>query len=245
MGSTDSIVTDSIGMVFFDAAGTLFDVRGGVGEIYARVAREYGVTAEAAELESGFRRAFPRQPPMAFAPATAGPELRRLEREWWRRLVREVFAGVPDFARFDEYFAAVFDLFRTAEGWELYDDALPTLEALASRGLKLGMISNFDSRLFDVLRAFGLERHFAGVHISSRVGAAKPDPAIFRAALAAHGLRPRQALHVGDSLRDDALGAAAAGMPSVWLDRRRRGSAADFPVRISRLDELPEILERR
>jgi putative hydrolase of the HAD superfamily len=236
---------DSVEVVFFDAAGTLFDVRGGVGEIYARVAREYGVEADAAALESGFRRAFPRQPPMAFAPGTAEPELRRLEREWWRQLVREVFAGVADFAHFDDYFAAVFDLFRTAEGWELYDDALPTLETLASRGLRIGMISNFDSRLFDVLRAFGLERYFAGVHTSSRVGAAKPDAAIFRAALATHGLRPAEALHVGDSLRDDALGAAAAGMHAVWLDRRRRGSAADFPVRVSRLDELPEILERR
>jgi putative hydrolase of the HAD superfamily len=237
--------TDAVEMIFFDAAGTLFDVRGGVGEIYARVAREYGVEADAASLETAFRRAFPRQPPMAFPPGTAEPELRELEREWWRRLVREVFAGAADFARFDDYFAAVFDLFRTAEGWELYDDARPALEALAARGLKIGMISNFDSRVCDVLRAFGLERYFAGVHISSRVGTAKPDAAIFRAALAAHDLRPAEALHVGDSLRDDALGAAAAGMKSVWLDRRRRGSAADFPARVAGLDELPEFLGRR
>jgi putative hydrolase of the HAD superfamily len=236
--------TGAVEMVFFDAAGTLFDVRGSVGEIYARAARKYGARADAGELERGFARAFPLQPPLAFAPGTPEAELPRLEKEWWRRLVAEVFAGAPGFTRFDEFFEEVFELFRTAEGWELDADARPTLEALRSRGLKIGLISNFDSRVGDVLRAFDLDKHFAGVHISSRLGAAKPDAAIFRAALAAHGLQPAQALHVGDSLRDDARGATAAGLHAVWLDRRRRGSAADFPLRITGLDELPEILAR-
>lgn len=235
---------EAVEMVFFDAAGTLFDVRGSVGEIYARAARKYGARADAASLGHGFARAFPHQPPLAFAPGTPEAELLRLEKEWWRGLVAEVFADWPGFARFDEFFEEVFELFRTPEGWELDADVGPTLEALHSRGLKIGLISNFDSRVFDVLRTFNLDGYFAGVHISSRVGAAKPDAAIFRAALAAHGLRPAQAVHVGDSLLDDARGAAAAGMRAVWLDRRRRGSAADFPLRITGLNELPGILAR-
>ncbi|HYE74341.1 MAG TPA: HAD-IA family hydrolase [Blastocatellia bacterium] len=229
---------DSIEMVFFDAAGTLFDVRGRVGEIYARIARKYGVDANSAKLESGFRRAFPKQPPMAFASELNELELAQLEKQWWHSLVREVFAGVPDFTRFDEYFDEVFDLFRTPIGWELYDETISVLDALHSRGLKIGMISNFDSRVFDVLRAFDLEKYFSGVHISSRIGAAKPDAAIFQAALAAHKIEPEQALHVGDSLRDDALGASAVGMNALWLDRRDRGSNENFPFRITHLGEL-------
>jgi putative hydrolase of the HAD superfamily len=151
-------------------------------------------------------------------------------------LVREVFADVPETGRFEEFFDDVFDLFRTPEGWALDDDTHSTLAALAARGFHLGLISNFDSRVYDVLRAFDLARHFSTVHISSRVGAAKPDAAIFHAALAAHGIHPHEAVYVGDSLRDDARGAAAAGLRAVWLDRTDR--AADFPLRIVRLTEL-------
>lgn len=229
---------ESVKMIFFDAAGTLFDVRGRVGEIYASIACKYGVDADAAKLEAGFRRAFLKQPPIAFSPDLHESELTRLEKQWWHSLVREVFAGASDFTRFDEYFDEVFDLFRTPEGWELFDDAHPVLERLHSRGLKIGMISNFDSRVFDVLRAFDLEKYFSGIHISSRVGAAKPDAAIFQAALAAHRLEPQQAWHIGDSLRDDALGASAVGMNALWLDRKNRGSEKDFPVRLSDLYEL-------
>jgi putative hydrolase of the HAD superfamily len=232
-------MVSSVEMVFFDAAGTLFEVRGSVGEIYACAAHRHGMEADAEALEAGFRRAFPRRPPLAFAPGTPEPELLRLEKDWWRQLVREVFAGVSHFPRFDEFFDDVFELFRTTAGWELYDDARPTLEALAACGPKIGMISNFDSRLYDVLRAFDLERYFSSVHISSRVGAAKPDAAIFRAALAAHRLEPAQALYVGDSLRDDARGAAAAGLRAVWLDRERR--TADFPLRVASLTELLDL----
>lgn len=222
--------------VFFDAAGTLFDVRGSVGEIYARVARKHGIEADAASLEEGFRRAFPHQPPLAFAPGTPELELFRLEKDWWRRLVREVFAGEAETERFDDFFDDVFDLFRTPVGWTLYDDTHPTLAALSAQGFRVGLISNFDSRVHDVLRAFDLEGYFSTIHISSRVGAAKPDVAIFHASLAAHGIQPYEAVYVGDSLRDDAWGAAAAGLRAVWLDRANR--AADFPLHITRLTEL-------
>jgi putative hydrolase of the HAD superfamily len=117
-------------MVFFDAAGTLFEVRGSVGEIYARVARRYGIEAAPAEIERGFVRHFHHQPPMAFPPETPEIERLALEREWWRRLVRAVFADGGPFPRFDDYFAEIFELFRGREGWAVYPDVEPALATL-------------------------------------------------------------------------------------------------------------------
>ena len=99
-------------VVFFDVAGTLIRVRDGVGAQYARVAGRFGVAADPKALEREFPRAFRAAPLMAFpgAPAESVP---RLEREVWRGIVRDVFAGAGHLAGFaaggfDAYFDAVY-----------------------------------------------------------------------------------------------------------------------------------------
>jgi len=227
-------------VIFFDAAGTLLEVRGGVGEIYSRVAGQYGLHAEPEQLRQNFARWFRLQPPMAFPADTPRGNLPALEKEWWRNLVRAVFADCGAFPHFDEFFDDLFERFRAAEFWRVYEDVAPTLNGLKRSGVRLGVISNFDSRLFDVLRNCGLDQFFDSVHISTQVGAAKPDPAIFQAALSHHAIEPHQAVHVGDSLREDVEGAQAAGIKPILLDRDH--SHADCPSRITSLDQLPDLL---
>jgi putative hydrolase of the HAD superfamily len=229
-----------IEVVFFDAAGTLFEVRGSVGEIYSRFARPYGVEAQPEAIQQGFIHNFRNQPPLAFPVNTPEAELKRLEYGWWRDLVKAVFAGY-DFPRFDQFFAEVFEFFRSREAWVVFDDVVPTLEALKSRGLRLGVISNFDSRLFDLLQALGLSRFFDSVDISARVGAAKPDPAIFRAALGHYPIEPSQAAHVGDSLREDVAGARAAGLCAFLIDRRGEQHSAAGCASLSSLLQVLEM----
>lgn len=234
----DQMMLEQIQMVFFDAAGTLFEVRGSVGQIYSRLARGYGVEVAPEEIQRGFAQQFRRQPPMAFPRETPEAERLALEREWWRDLVRAVFAGEGEFPRFEEYFTEVFEFFRRAQGWRLYDDVVPTLAALKARGMRLGIISNFDSRLFDVLRALSLDHYFEAVHISSREGAAKPDPAIFRAALTHSALPPDAALHIGDNLCEDVKAAMAVAMHAVWLDRYEHSPKEVSLPRITQLNQL-------
>src|SRR5262245_61373079 len=165
-------------VIFFDAVGTLIETGASVGEIYSGVAREFGFEAEPQILQQNFTRSFRLQPPMAFPAGTPEEELLELEKDWWRNLVRAVFEGLGSFPRFEEFFGEVFDRFRGREFWQVYADVEPALAELKRRGLKLGVISNFDSRLYDVLNACGLERFFDSIHVSTIVGAAKPDPAI-------------------------------------------------------------------
>jgi len=108
--------------VFFDAVDTLFRVRGSVGEVYADVAQRHGVDADPAAIEAGFRRAMRGAPPLCF-PGAAPGDLERLERQWWRQVVSQSFAGLGSFADFEAFFVAVFDLFGTAAPWELYEGA--------------------------------------------------------------------------------------------------------------------------
>lgn len=223
-----------IEVVFFDAGGTLFEVNGSVGEIYSRIAAGHGCVCSPEIIEQNFRRAFPRQPTLAFPIGTRPEQLHQLEFAWWQKLAREVFAD-EDFPRFDEFFTEVYEYFRRGEAWRLFDDVLPALNALKQAGFRLAIISNFDSRIDDLLADLGLHEYFEAVHISSRLGAAKPDPGIFFAALNHHGVAPERALHIGDSWREDVEGARAAGIRAFLLDR---SGTSDQDFRLTRLDKL-------
>lgn len=241
-------MSHSIRVVFFDAADTLFHVNGSVADIYLQHAVQFGFQQtpdSLAAIKQAFGRAFREAPPPIFA-ATEPAQIKQSERLWWFDIVHNVFYRVGMFERFDDFFERVFQVFEDPASWRLYPDTASTLAQLKAQGAELGIISNFDSRLFPVMRGLGIERFFDTVTISSLVRAAKPAPRIFELALEKHAVDPDEAVHVGDSVRDDVEGAAAAGLTGILLDRGSR-SLNVLParaVRISTLSELPTLLER-
>lgn len=122
-------------------------------------------------------------------------------------------------------------------------DAPPALAALARLGIPVAVVSNWDCGLPDALRAAGLSRSVAAVCASAAVGAAKPDPAIFRRALGELGVPAARAVHCGDHPGADCAGARAAGVRAVLLDRRGDHSGSPCP-RVRDLLELVEWIKR-
>jgi putative hydrolase of the HAD superfamily len=114
-----------------------------------------------------------------------------------------------------------------------YPDAPGTLAWARSHGLLTAVVSNGDWSLPEVLSQAGLL--VDAVVDSATAGAAKPDPAIFHAALARLGVSAQDALHVGDDPRSDVNGARAAGIDALLLDRSGGGGGAGT---IATLDEL-------
>ena len=228
--------------VFFDAAGTLFTVNGSVGEIYARLAREHGKEISAADLEVGFRRCFAQALAMAF-PGAEPVHIPQLEKQWWRNVVQSIFAPLGSFPEFDTYFEALFTYFARTESWQLYSETLDTLTALQNRSVRLGIISNFDSRLFGLLEGLGIAGFFDSVTISTQAGSAKPAPEIFSQALAQHNLRPHEALHIGDSYEADVIGAQASGLTPVFVDRDNHKRETVRYHTVKSLAELPTLVD--
>jgi putative hydrolase of the HAD superfamily len=115
--------------------------------------------------------------------------------------------------------------------FELYEDALPVLDDLRARGLKLGLLSN-SSRDLDEFVVH--HRLTVDAVLTSRAhGKTKPHEAIFRALLAQLEVLPEEAAMVGDTIEDDVHGARAVGMRAVLLDREGR-----YPDVDERLDDL-------
>ncbi len=127
--------------------------------------------------------------------------------------------------------------------FELFPDVLPALDALAACGVAIAVVSNWDCSLGDVLRELGVADRFATVSVSAVVGARKPDPAVFRHALALLGVAPSAAIHCGDRPDLDCVGANRAGVAGLLIDREGALSEAPCP-RLARLTELPRWLNR-
>ena len=128
----------------------------------------------------------------------------------------------------------------------LYDDVRESLEGLAARGLRLGLISNSHRCLASFQSHFELEGLISVAVSSSEHGVMKPHPAIFHAALAMMQVPPAHAVMVGDSLSHDVVGARQAGMNAVLLARGGgpAGTAAEGVPVIRSLVELGPVIER-
>jgi len=202
--------------VFFDAAGTLFHLQRSVGWHYREVARRHGADPAEDELNRSFRKAWS----VVEAPGDSEGPRADDDRGWWRSLVDRVLdecSGVSKLNR-EAYFTELWMEFTKPGVWQLYPETLEVLSALRGE-VRLGVLSNFDSRLRVILWQLGLAEFFDDIVISSEAGADKPSPRIFAVALERFGIRAEEALHVGDEPEADWNGAAQAGLRVFRLQR--------------------------
>lgn len=197
--------------VTFDVGNTLIEPWPSVGHVYARVAARHGhANLDPDDLTRRFRGAF------------QAHEKEVSTRQEWAEIVDETFAGLLPQSASKEFFPALYDCFADGGAWRIYDDADPALAALRQRGLKLGVISNWDDRLRPLLKSLQITDWFDSIVVSCEVGASKPASAIFEAAVEKLGLPARSILHVGDSFEMDVLGARATGLHAVQIERQAK-----------------------
>jgi putative hydrolase of the HAD superfamily len=212
--------------VLFDVGGTLIGPRQSFGEIYARVLVRYGVSHPPAAFEAALRAEWDEMNRAIPPGADRYSHFPDGESGFWLRVVRGTIARVTGRPVPDGLPGSVLDAlrdeFRHRDAWEVFDDVVPTLEALRGQGVRLGIVSNWDSRLPAVLERLELAPYFDAVTVSSIAGVEKPDPRIFHRALRELGATALSTLHVGDLPETDLEGARAAGLLGVLVDRAGR-----------------------
>ncbi|HEY8476982.1 MAG TPA: HAD family hydrolase [Chloroflexota bacterium] len=138
------------------------------------------------------------------------------------------------------------------EAWRravhLYDDALPTLEALRRRGYSLGLVSNCSSQAGTAVHRLGLDRWFDAVALSYQVGVMKPDPGIFLAACRQIEVEPRRCVFVADGAFNELDAARQLGMVTVLVEQDRQsklyGTSAAWDHRVTALRDVLDLLPR-
>jgi len=124
----------------------------------------------------------------------------------------------------------------------LFDDVLSTLKTLKERQLILGLITNATKDMSLAYRKLGLEPYLDFVVSSEEVGANKPAPAIFLAAVEKAGVKASEAVHVGDQYELDVVGARGVGINPVLIDRYDVAPGVSDCPRIRTLPELVQYL---
>jgi putative hydrolase of the HAD superfamily len=208
----------AIRAVLLDALGTLIELRTPWPALAAELALRGVVVSEdearaALLAEMAYYRAHHDE-------ATGEAELEELR----DRCTEVLRGGLPPRARgVEDLRGALLSSLR----FEAYPEAAGVLEELGSMGVARIVVSNWDVSLRGVLAQTGLAPLVDGIVISAEEGFAKPDGAIFSRALALAGVRPEEAVHVGDTAEVDAIGALAAGLRAVHLER---GEGPSGPV---------------
>ncbi|MFF8845457.1 HAD family hydrolase [Streptomyces sp. NPDC015127] len=210
--------------VLFDFSGTLFRVESAHAWLRA-VLRQRGTALPEPEVDDFARRLERAGALPGGAPPRHLPE--HLVRQWAERdtstaLHRAAYTGLAREVRLPDegLYDALYDRHMTPAAWHPYPDAAEVLRGLRERGVRVGVVSNIGWDLRPVFRAHGLDALVDAYTLSYEHGVQKPDPRLFRAACAALGRDPRDALMVGD-------------------DRRADGGAADVGCAVRFVDHLP------
>jgi REG-2-like HAD superfamily hydrolase len=231
--------------VFLDIGETVMRPNPSWEAVYAIAFREFGVDVDIGELQAALRRAYHHGGwgmDAGFDPN---------EETSFRRTIEIDAAAIAELGLDpmpEAFYRRLAELFMVTSHWHIFPDAYPALTALQERGLIVGAVSNWVWNLPELLHALELVGHFDFIAASSRIGFEKPHRRIFEWALEEAAVEPAEAIHVGDHIDADILGAASVGIQGVLIDRAHRYRPEEVPDGtpvISSLDELVAIVDAR
>ena len=217
--------------VLFDMGGTLVEDRDF--EAFTAIAEQIDLPAHPDDLAEAVR----------WGTVEFDHPTRRLDRVgWWRSVLSRAARTEVSAATAQQFVERLRRLPRVPH---LFSDVRKCLERLRRDGRVLGVVSDSwsEESVREALQRAGILAFFSAITSSGTEGIAKPDPEIFRRAARRLGVALAEAFYVGDLAYTDAKAAAAAGMPSVWLNRDGDGFGED-PPEITSLSELPRLVAR-
>ncbi len=227
----------TIRAVVFDLGGTLVDERDFA--LWTDIAGSLALGTDADALAHAYadvERALDVEPPkLAEEDAVV---------EFWREVLSRASGRTIDTA-LSSRFCGKLRAGRVRHAPPLFSDARRCLDELATEGRRLAIVSNSTSEaaVRRILERNRILDYFERVVSSGTEGVAKPDPEIFRRALARLSVPASEALYVGNLEYTDARAARAAGLYGLWLHRDGTGFGDD-PPEVTSLLEVPLVVRR-
>jgi putative hydrolase of the HAD superfamily len=199
--------------IFFDFGETLATLEPSKEELFIRAAQSIGLELEQAAVCRAYQV-------VDFHNKYSSVTVKDRD-AFYRNYNRQLAEALGISSHFDSLGPALLEFFQKEKHWTLFPDTTPTLARLQQLGKPLALVANWDARLPHLLEQLGIARYFSSVVASEIAGVEKPDPAIFRLALVELSLSPPQqtVLYIGNEYRADVMGARAAGLTPVLIDR--------------------------
>ena len=225
--------------VFFDAGETLVHPHPSYPELFAEVLAREGHPRSAEDVSAASRVVLHRFSEAARDNVLWTTSAER-SRAFWTSVYDRMIESL-DLPAGDGLADTLYRTFTDRSNYALFDDVRPALDALARTGVLLGVVSNFEAWLEDLLADLAVRERFAVRVISGSEGVEKPDPRIYALALERAGVEAADAAYVGDNPEFDVDPPAALGMFPVLIDWRGRHGGFGG-ARVADLRELPEVL---
>lgn len=212
-------------MIVYPVRAISFDIHGTLihsprlGEIYSQILGRHGIDVTPDEAYETVRRVWeefscrrrPNQDLFASHPQGS--------RGFWYEFIDRVCVLLGGEVASPFAKAELFQAFTGPEPWDLFEEVHDVLAALAAKGMRMVVVSNWDDRLPILLEGLEIAGYFESIVFSADVGSAKPFPAIFQRALQELSLPAQEVVHIGDRLQEDVEGARGVGLQSIHLTR--------------------------
>jgi putative hydrolase of the HAD superfamily len=229
-----------IKIIFFDAGGTILEPYPTFAEAFTRICRTHGHEVDPADVQAAFHSVGPNVAEVAKETGVVNPTVSAEDSQtFWRHVYSRLLEALS--ISDDELREDLLSTFSDKATYKLFPEVLGSFDELRQLGYRLGLISNFERWLEEVLIEEKAGEIFEVKVISGIEGVEKPDPDIYRLAIERAGLQPEECVHVGDSIANDLEPAIAVGMKAVMIDRSASFPESEYP-RIVTLTELPALL---
>jgi putative hydrolase of the HAD superfamily len=211
------VINERPEVIFFDVGDTLIRAHPSWAGIYRQGLADFGISATEKDLERALLEEtqagawWNMEEPFEPTPENSWERIKAFDLAVLARL------GMTDL---DEgAIRSIEDAFARRSAWYVFPDVVPSLDAIAATGIRMGVISNFVWGGPELIHALELSRHFEALIVSARVGFQKPHRGIFEHALAQLNVGAEKAWHVGDSFKADVEGARRLGISAILIDR--------------------------
>jgi putative hydrolase of the HAD superfamily len=233
----------TIEIVFFDAGETLVHPHPSFPELFSQIVTEEGHPVDSSTVAEVQQRLAPHLVDLAEDTGVTAPSLDPDDsRKFWtflyKRLLRELEIDADESVS-----NALYERFSDVSSYALFDDVEDSLKAVADAGYRLGLVSNFEGWLDEMLVELEVGDVFEVKVISGLVGVEKPDPRIYEIALEQAKVDASAAAHVGDSPGLDIEPSMSLGISPILLDRFNRYPDHDV-TRVQSLREVTEVLPK-
>lgn len=217
-------------LVTFDVTDTLLEYRMDPGSQYAEAGCMFGVHCEPAQLSANVKK---QMKTMSKLYPNFGKTHNMPWQNWWRTVVFNSFKDCSNGSQIDEQSLhniadQLITKYEDASVWKVADGSRNLLNCLQQNNICLGIISNFDTRLLNILKNMHLHHEFQFIITSYRVNCEKPDEKIFAKALEESRvplIKPQDALHIGNTPLKDYVGARNAGWKAILMTTERKLNA--------------------
>lgn len=204
-------------LISFDVTDTLLKFSSAPAIQYAKTASAFGYhDIDQNQLNELFRNEFKQ---MKSKYPNYGKNINMEFNDWWRKLVINIFKKsttkipINDIKRIAN---KLVDIYKTEECWTKIDGADEIINKIKMNDKIVGIISNTDPRLYDVIECMKLPK-FDFIVTSYEFGYEKPDKRIFDQVIQNYGINKNEALHIGNTLKIDYLGAINAGWYGIHI----------------------------